>query len=93
MVDDSRHSSPAVAHRGHPLTAVAYRGRPSTATAGQRLVLRPRTGSVHRPVAAHHSTRRIADGVRAAADGVGGLVWGAGGQVDDATVAVLHSRW
>lgn len=36
---------------------------------------------------------RIADGVRAAADGVGGLVWGAGGQVDDATVAVLHSRW
>ncbi|GAB0488968.1 hypothetical protein MMPV_000183 [Pyropia vietnamensis] len=36
---------------------------------------------------------RIADGVRAAADGVGELVWGAGGQVDDATVAVLHSRW
>lgn len=36
---------------------------------------------------------RIAGGVRAAADGVGGLVWGAGGQVDDATVAVLHSRW
>jgi len=36
---------------------------------------------------------RSGDGVRAAAEGIGRLVWGVGGQVDDATVAVLHSRW